>query len=235
MKLSFTRENGQILQFQERKPGLLLYGVLPDGQNPEHNFTIRWVAPDPAVELTGGIDRYKETMRRSPFTEPWQWFAVDLLSLAMYNKLHKDLSKTERSFIISRFKGMYAGNAFITNAAGVDRYSCYPCGGTDAKRGSDPKIDPLLCVHKPGSTRGIQVLEVRKNAKGVSMARINGFRHNSTPPKPDLGDPRVGWATIIEASGKISNFGHLGGRPVPYPIIQFEPCWYPMRGLARIG
>jgi hypothetical protein len=223
------------VDYVPKPPSPPLYGVLPDGRNPEWDFRPRPVAPDPAVNRTGGIDDYKKTMRRSPFLAAWQWFDMDLLSLAMYGKLYKDLTKTQQNFILGKFKGLYAGNAFITNGAGVDTCNCYPCGGADARRGKEPKIDSLIMAYKPGSPRGgLQVLEVRENAKGVDMARINGFRWNSTPPPPNLNDPRVGWATTIEANGNVSNFGHLEGKPVPYAIIQFEPCWYPLRGLERI-
>lgn len=220
-------------------PNKKLYGVLPDGRNPEWGFKPRAVAPAPSVNRTGGIEDYKETMRRSPFLSAWQWFDVNLLSLAMYGKVYSKLLREQRDLILGKFKGMYAGNAFITNRAGVDEFNCYPCGGADAMRGSDPKIDPLICAYKPGSPRGgLQVLEIRENESGVEMGLINGFRYNSTPPTPNLDDPRVGWATTIEKNGNVSNFGwgdrfepERRGEPLPYAIIQFEPCWYPMLGL----
>lgn len=235
MELVFSRADGSTLEFVEKKRqnATTLWGVLPDGQNPEWGMKPRAAAPDPAVNRTGGLDDYKGTMRRSSFLAAWQWFDLDLLALAMHGKVYRDLTREQRGFILSKFKSIYAGNAAFTNRAGVDKFNCYPCGET--RRGEDPKIDPLICAYKPGSPRGgLQVLEVRTNNKGVQMARINGFRWNSTPPAPDLNDPRVGWATVIEADGGVSNFGHLGGEPVPYAIIQFESCWYPRRGLYAL-
>lgn len=189
-------------------------------------FTVHWggqvrnTAPAPAVFRTGDIED-NSNMQRAKFTEAWQWFHVDLLALAKYGMPFKQLSAISQNDIVRAFKGMTTSNAAFNNRAGTDQFNCYPSKETD--RPGDPLQDPLICAKDVK-----EVLAVKINGHGTQMALLRSFDQDETPPAPDLSDPRVGWATVINEDGTIHNFPQLGGTPVPYVYLSASPCWYPL-------
>jgi hypothetical protein len=212
-----------------------IYKVKPDQETERWNFQVRPVVikedgtaddtPMPAVFPTGEIDSYLD-FRRNKFTEKWQIFAADLLSMKKYGLRLDQLGVQNKSAIITAFNSIYKGNRFLNNDHGVERYNNYITGETD--RGEDPLIDPLICASNVIHT-GLPV----KNIKNILMVQIDGFLDTDIPPvvtNETLNDSRILNATIIKGDGSVVNFTQLmNGDSVPYPYIRTkEEGFYPV-------
>lgn len=201
-------------------PAVKLWRVKADQYTRKWGYKVRPSAPAPAVFRTG-VQTDNEAFRRATFSKAWQFFAADLLALQKFGLLYASLSLTPRKEIQRAFSGLYAGNRAFTNGKGVDTCNNYIVGEMFSE---DPKIDPLICAgnRMTGDTVG-------------SMVRLDSFRASEPPPVARLDDPRVCWATIISATGVLSNFPQLGGMPVPYPYIAVEPYYYPAEELEVVA
>lgn len=187
-----------------------------------NEFGVRAVAPDPAVFRTGEFNNHKNFLR-TPFDRGWQVMLADLLAMQKFGKLFRYLSGDQYDYIVRAFGGLTMKGRAFTNGKGTDNCTNYIEG---IVRGEDPKFDPLICADDY-----VQVLEVRKNARGIVMARLNSFREPVPVTNLLLSDPRILRATIITRTGGIAEFPQLDGTPILYPYISSQDVWYPLDDL----
>lgn len=243
MTLSLVRENGEVLRFAKKviptdpTAGMVRFRVLPDTKSPYWGFHTRPVAPNPAVNPTSpDKDDWPDTSR-SWFTEEWQWFWVDVMSLQKYSVVFADLPRypqpsrnIERNLIVSAFKDVTAGNKFMTDGNGTDKYNNYITG---EMRGQDPKQQSKVTALNDVYS----AWPVEENFRGVEMVRLDSFIAGLGPPKATLAilrDHRMHRARIIYKNGTHGDFAHLKGRPLLYPFVTSGPAWYPRNELQLI-
>lgn len=205
--------------------GLAKYYVLPDWETQRWGHNVRPVAPAPAVfPLSSTPDGWPDSTY-CPLNERWQYFWVDLLAMAKYGKILASLSKTQAGYILKAFKGLTGSKAFITNYKGTDKYRNYP--GRENTTMPDPQMESLMCCGNYVYSDAALV----KNSKGKMMVNVMTFKYYETPPvvtADTLKDPRVHIARTVRTNKTLGNFPHLGGVPVPFPLLTRGPAWYPL-------
>lgn len=216
---------------QERPSSLFKYYVLPDWETARWGYAVRPVAPAPAVfPLSSSPDGWPDTTY-CPLNEKWQRFWVDLLSMAKYQKVFASLNKTQAGYILKAFKGLTGSKAFITNYKGTDVYHNYP--GHENVNKPDPQMESLMCT---GNYVYSDYLPV-KNRKNKLMVSVKTFRYYDTPPlvtMDTLLDERVHIAKTVRTNKTLGNFPHLGGTPVPFPLLTRGPVWYPLGEMSEV-
>lgn len=208
----------------------LHYRVKIDQQTEKWDFAVRpaavRVGSAPCVFNTGEIVHY-ESHRHSPFTEAWQWYAVELLSQSAYGMAYAELTTEQKARIVQAFNSVYQKNRAFCNTEGVDTGQNYVTG--ENMDMPIPRIEPLIC--------GTNLVHGQKvqNENGVWMVRLHSFRPHEAPPAVvDLTDARVLSATVIYRNGVVRPFPQLGGIRVPYPLIGLEPTYFPLRELTEV-
>lgn len=206
-------------------PGIRRYFVKRDWETREFQGAVRKRAIElggaPCVFRTGKwVDN--SFFQSAKLTKAWQFFWADLMSMAQYGKLLKDLTSGQKAHVIQAFTGTTGSDVAFTNDSGTDRYNNYLTG--EMRGGHDPMIDPLICGGdtKCGVPEG-------------NMVRMYSFHATQIPPtvtRELLLDPRVGWATIIKPDRDITPFPRLTSS-VPYPYITVEPYYYPLEELEE--
>ena len=200
---------------------------------------IRTCAPCPEVLTIGEIDNnlnsYKFTL-----TEPWQRFWFALFTRAAYNRMPEELNEAELKYMVQRWSKLTWTREAFTNGNGDGTNHNYINGTCPDK--------PDMAMDKIRFTGGASVTGIEKvNSTGKGVLEVRTFDGNASPPDPrtidmDI-DPRVFFATIIQADGRVTRFPMLDGsmaptpllrNDVPVPIISTVPVYYPTQFLKKL-
>lgn len=219
---------------QSLSPGR--FWVKPSWETHYWSFKVR----SAVVTLGGapGVFRFGELgnnrrFHRSTFSERWQFFACELLTLKVFGRTYALLSPDDKKYIRDRFAVLYSSHLFLNNKAGVDDTSNYVEGEVTDE---PAKIDPFVCA---GNTvHG----EVVKDSRGRDYVKAECFYIDDDPPIATievLNDPRVLWATVERrAVGGLSvgPFPTLSGKDVPYPFLCRDGLhgFYPLNELREL-
>ena len=222
-------------------PEMNLYRVKPDHLTWTWNYQIRdvvrngFLASAPAVFRTGEITDPKNFIR-STFSEKWQWFSIDLLSMSVHGVLFSELTGDDKKIMIRKWGVFTDKGRFLNNFAGTDNKNNYITG---EMRDGEPKIDPLICTNSI-----VKVLDVRKSSsgrtKGLDMAKLYAFDESETPPRVTKelldNDPRILTATVIYPNGNVIDFPQYPSQRHPYPLISARNSerWFPLTDLEKV-
>lgn len=208
------------------------YLVLPD------QFTHRWkfqmrpvlktVSGTPAIFPCSNLNEYPTT-NWCFFSEKWQWFLMDLLSLSKYQKRYILLNRVQQFFILRAFKGMTGSTNAFNNGKGTDDFKCYPTKQNMNR--PEPRWESLVCAGNYVYSQ----YEPVKNSHGDWMVKLFSFLEEETPPLPSLDDPRVQVATIIRRDGTLRGFPQLKGAKSYFPFLTKAPVYYPLNDLQRVS
>lgn len=227
------------------------FWMLPDPLLPPFHpdYPVRRVAPNPCVFSPSDLE--DTTGANSPacrFDEPWQWFAMDLLSGAAFGQMVGDLgallalgraafyflSDPQFESLAQCFDGTFSSGVAFCNRK-----------GTPSERFPDPhknyirnKLDGDYYYFSKAIRCGTDTIRgsIVTNSKNWKMIKVDSFIYKSGPPPlydlSILADPRVAYASIIYSGGAVGNFPPRGGLPVgiqiPYPYVTTGPTFYPL-------
>lgn len=228
--------------FYDRRPGGVILERLyvledclmdrfPEGFDvPGMPGNVRPVAPDPMIfPLCKDINRWPQT-DFCWFPERWQWYLVHGLAMAKYHKFWSDLTRDEKSLIITAFKGLTGSDkVFNNNGHGTDEKNCYPSvtGRDEEIRGEDPRWESLII-----GRQDYDFLPAVENSKGEKMRQIVSFYSYNVPPDPSydmLEDSRWGICKVINPDCTVQRFPQLQGIDVPFLVLTNGPRFYPER------
>jgi len=189
-------------------------------------FNLRKLGGAPCVFPLGTFSTPADNSPPCPFTEPWQWFAIDLLTLSGYGKLYADCTPEERAGAARCFTGMYGDNlAFCNPKSGFPSRNNYITG---EMTGDDPAFDKIR-----GCGTSSIAGEIMQNDKGQEVVKVQTFKFHDGPPTgygiEILADPRVQYATVIYSGGAVGNFPPRGlplYTPIPYPLVSIGDIYY---------
>lgn len=204
------------------------YVVLPDNASELHKYTVRSVAPAPAVNRIGELENHNNHIK-VPLTQPAQVLWGNLLSYIVFSKGLKEISEPEFKYIGGRLEVMMGEFLALTNRPkGVPAANYLLGTNLDAE---PAKFMPIIMAGN--------IIEGRpagRNKAGQFMVQIRTIDANNLPEASInlMKDPRVLAAKIINRNGSLSNFPQLDGVPVPYPLLARQICYYPMAGLLEV-
>lgn len=114
-----------------------------------------------------------------PMTEAWQWYAADLLALARYRKLYKELNLTQKEIIRTAFKSLYIGKRAFTNGHGWD----------DGKRdyiNNTPGSSPMDQETITTGGNIVELLSGKIRIGGKDVYKVRQLDATKPPPNPLL-------------------------------------------------
>lgn len=263
MKLSFTRENGQVINFQERlapppvdESDYIKYRVKDDCHSPYWSFHPRIAAPAPQVNPTSADPFTWPDTVRIPFTEDLQYYHANNLSWRMYGKpfSQKDangkrftnLTREEYAFISQAFFATTRGDKFFTDRNGTDLYADF-INGRNLNKGL-PKWQGKLCGkvivwsrHSWEPVKGI-----RGYTKGKWMRRLVALRGAGPFPDPSvnpLNEKYIFDGNVINKNCTIQQFPQLTIEkngvpivtPVPFALLCVNQAWYPESEMEEVA
>lgn len=113
-----------------------------------------------------------------PLTEAWQWFTVDLLSLARYGALYKQIGPTSQSIIRNVFRGTYLGYRAFSNKHGPDN------GYRDYVNNVNRDASPIEqeTINTGGNV--VEILDGPLSKGGKQVYKVRTMDANQPPPNP---------------------------------------------------
>jgi len=193
-------------------------------------FTVREVAPDPEVNRIGEMDNHKNHVKVKS-TKAMHFFLADLIAMQRYGVLLRQCTVTQRKYVVQKASSLMGPGLFLFNRSQDAKVANYLKGENLTK--APPMMAALICG---GNT--VWGMPAGRNKNGREMVLIHSFLAHEALPivSPDmLLDPRVIWATVIYRENSVGPFPHLQGLSVPYPLITFEPYYYPADGLEELS
>ena len=259
MKLKTISSDGSEIVY-EIKPkttpplGQEWFEFLPDPLLPPSHpdYPVRDVAPIPDVfSLSHISDTKGSDSPACPFTEPWQWFAFDIMCGSAFGQMVGNLevllmdglsayiflTSDQIDALIRCFTGTFSSGTAFCNRSGFpttrfpEKRKNYITGQLD---GEMPKFSKAI---RCGTDSGTGVVHV--NDKGWEMIKFDCFIFSEGPPDTwdmsILDDPRVAVATMIYLGGVVNHFPPRGdipaGTPIRYPFVVVDPelaAYYPL-------